>query len=130
MRLCGTQNLIFDKVLPMSPDRTVTHVPGLDPYRAATVGSGPRTARQFTPPTGTTSLEVTARPPCSRLTPEYTASSPKVQKGVHFIAPKDNLQIANETVAAINAHDIEGYLKHIDESYAGESETLGTMHGH
>src|SRR5580693_4682387 len=28
---CGTQNLIFHKLLPMSPDRTVTHVPGLDP---------------------------------------------------------------------------------------------------
>lgn len=45
------------------------------------------------------------------------------------MAPKDNLQIAKETVAAINAHDIEGYLKHIDESYAAESETLGAIHG-
>src|ERR1700722_17252366 len=29
-----------NKVLPMSPDRFVTHVPGLDPYGAATIGSG------------------------------------------------------------------------------------------
>jgi hypothetical protein len=29
-----------NKVLPMSPDRTVTHVPGLDQMEAATVGSG------------------------------------------------------------------------------------------
>jgi hypothetical protein len=26
----GTQTVIFNKVLPMSPDQSVTHVPGLD----------------------------------------------------------------------------------------------------
>jgi hypothetical protein len=36
----GTQNLNFNKVSPMSPDQTVTHVPGLDLNRAATTGSG------------------------------------------------------------------------------------------
>ena len=41
----------------------------------------------------------------------------------------DNLRIAREAMAAINAHDIDGYLKHIDQSYVGESETLGVIHG-
>jgi hypothetical protein len=31
------KNLNLNKVLPMFPDRIVTHVPGLDRYRAATV---------------------------------------------------------------------------------------------
>jgi steroid delta-isomerase-like uncharacterized protein len=42
---------------------------------------------------------------------------------------KDNIQLAKQAIAAINAHDIESYLKHLDESYAGESETLGSVHG-
>jgi len=42
---------------------------------------------------------------------------------------KDNLQVAKEAVAALNAHDIERYLKQIDESYVGESETLGVVQG-
>jgi len=42
---------------------------------------------------------------------------------------KDNVQLANQALAALNAHDIEGYLKLIDEAYVGESETLGTVHG-
>jgi hypothetical protein len=33
------KNLNLTKLLPMFPDRTVTHVPSLDPYRAATKGS-------------------------------------------------------------------------------------------
>ena len=42
---------------------------------------------------------------------------------------KENVQLANQAFAALNAHDIDGYLKLIDESYVGESETLGTVHG-
>lgn len=43
---------------------------------------------------------------------------------------KDHVQLANQAMAALNAHDIDGYLKLVDESYVGESETLGTVHGH
>ena len=43
---------------------------------------------------------------------------------------KDHVQLANQALAAINAHDIDGYLKLVDESFVGESETLGTIHGH
>jgi steroid delta-isomerase-like uncharacterized protein len=46
------------------------------------------------------------------------------------MAEKDNLQHAKEAIAAINAHDIDGYLKHVDNAYVGESETMGTVHGH
>jgi steroid delta-isomerase-like uncharacterized protein len=42
---------------------------------------------------------------------------------------KDHVQLANQALAAINAHDIDGYLKLVDESYVGESETLGTVRG-
>jgi predicted ester cyclase len=42
---------------------------------------------------------------------------------------KDNVQLAKQAIAAINAHDIESYLKNLDESYTGESETLGSVHG-
>lgn len=45
------------------------------------------------------------------------------------MAEKDNLQLAKEAMAAINAHDIESYLKYVDESYVGESETTGLIHG-
>jgi steroid delta-isomerase-like uncharacterized protein len=43
---------------------------------------------------------------------------------------KDHVQLANQALAAINAHDINGYLKLVDESFVGESENLGTVHGH
>ena len=42
---------------------------------------------------------------------------------------KDHVQLANQALAALNAHDIDGYLKLVDESFVGESETLGTFHG-
>lgn len=42
---------------------------------------------------------------------------------------KDNLQLAHKALAAINAHDIEGYLKLIDDAYVAESETTGTIRG-
>jgi steroid delta-isomerase-like uncharacterized protein len=45
------------------------------------------------------------------------------------MSEQDNLQLAKQALAAINAHDIDSYLKHIDESYVGESETMGTIHG-
>ena len=34
------KNLNLNKLLPMFPDRIVTHVPGLDPSEAMTGGSG------------------------------------------------------------------------------------------
>ncbi len=40
------------------------------------------------------------------------------------MAAKDNLQIARDAIAAVNAHDIDSYLKYIDGSYVGESETM------
>lgn len=46
------------------------------------------------------------------------------------MAEKDNLQHAKEAIAAINAHDIDSYLKHVDKSFVGESETMGVIHGH
>jgi|HubBroStandDraft_6_1064221.scaffolds.fasta_scaffold199956_3 steroid delta-isomerase-like uncharacterized protein len=46
------------------------------------------------------------------------------------MAAKDNVQIARNAIAAVNAHDIEGYLQYIDDSYIGESETApGPIHG-
>lgn len=47
------------------------------------------------------------------------------------MAEKDNIRVATEAVAAINAHDINRYLEYVDESYVGESETFpGPIHGH
>ena len=46
------------------------------------------------------------------------------------MAEKENIQTAKEALAAFNAHDIEGYLRHVDNSYVGESETMGKVHGH
>ncbi len=43
---------------------------------------------------------------------------------------QDHVKLAKEAIAAINAHDIYSYLKHVDNSFVGESETLGTIHGH
>jgi hypothetical protein len=45
------------------------------------------------------------------------------------MSEQDNLQLANEAIAAINAHDIDGYVKLLDDSYVGESEIIGTIHG-
>lgn len=42
---------------------------------------------------------------------------------------QDNVRLAREAVAAINAHDIDAYLKNIDNSFVQESETVGTVHG-
>jgi len=36
---------------------------------------------------------------------------------------KDNTQLAEQQVAALNARDLDGYLSRIDESYVGQSET-------
>jgi len=38
------------------------------------------------------------------------------------MADKDNIQYAEQQVAALNAHDIEGYVSRIDDSYVGFSE--------
>jgi steroid delta-isomerase-like uncharacterized protein len=46
------------------------------------------------------------------------------------MAEKDNRDFARQAIAAINAHNIESYLQHIDDSYVAESETLpGPVHG-
>ena len=42
---------------------------------------------------------------------------------------KENLQLAHKALAAINAHDIDGYLKLIDDAYVGESEITGIVRG-
>jgi hypothetical protein len=35
---------------------------------------------------------------------------------------KQNVQIAEQQIAALNAHDIDRYLQGIDDSYVGEAE--------
>jgi steroid delta-isomerase-like uncharacterized protein len=45
------------------------------------------------------------------------------------MAEQDNLQISKQAIAAINAHDIDAYLKTVDESYVGESEMVGVVQG-
>lgn len=42
---------------------------------------------------------------------------------------QDNIRLAKEAIDAINAHDIERYLTYVDDSYVGESETTGLIHG-
>jgi steroid delta-isomerase-like uncharacterized protein len=42
---------------------------------------------------------------------------------------QDHVKLAKAALAAINAHDIDAYLKNIDDEYVGESETLGKVHG-
>ena len=39
------------------------------------------------------------------------------------MADKDSIHFAEQQIAALNAHDIEGYLSRIDDSYVGHSET-------
>ncbi len=39
------------------------------------------------------------------------------------MADKDNIQYAEQQIAALNARDLDGYLSRIDESYVGHSET-------
>jgi steroid delta-isomerase-like uncharacterized protein len=46
-----------------------------------------------------------------------------VQKGVLSMAEKDNIQLAEKQIAALNAQDLDQYLSRIDDSYVGESET-------
>ena len=42
----------------------------------------------------------------------------------------NNIKIAEQQIAALNAHDIDRYLQRVDSSYVGESETLpGPVHG-
>ena len=43
----------------------------------------------------------------------------------------DNIQFAKDAIVAINAHDVNSYLKRVDEFYVGESEAVpGSIHGH
>ena len=39
------------------------------------------------------------------------------------MAEKDNIQLAEKQIAALNARDLDQYLSRIDDSYVGESET-------
>jgi len=39
------------------------------------------------------------------------------------MSEKENIQLAEQAIAALNARDIDRYLQRIDESYIGESET-------
>jgi steroid delta-isomerase-like uncharacterized protein len=42
----------------------------------------------------------------------------------------NNIKLAEQQIAALNAHDIDRYLQRVDSSYVGESETLpGPVHG-
>lgn len=38
------------------------------------------------------------------------------------MAERDNLLVAEQVVAVLNAHDLDRYLKLIDDSYVGENE--------
>lgn len=38
------------------------------------------------------------------------------------MSEKENIQLAEQAVAALNAHDLNRYLRLIDDSYVGESE--------
>jgi len=47
------------------------------------------------------------------------------------MAEKENIQIAEKQIAALNARDVEQYLSRIDDSYEGQSETApGPIRGH
>ena len=39
------------------------------------------------------------------------------------MAEKDNIQLAENQIAALNSRDLDQYLSRIDDSYVGESET-------
>ena len=46
------------------------------------------------------------------------------------MAEQDNIHNAKRAVAAINAHDLDAYVQHFDESYIGETETMpGPLNG-
>lgn len=39
------------------------------------------------------------------------------------MAEQENIEYAKQQIAALNAHDIDGYVSRIDDSYVGHSET-------
>ena len=39
------------------------------------------------------------------------------------MAEKENIEFAKQQIAALNAHDVDGYVSRIDDSYVGQSET-------
>jgi steroid delta-isomerase-like uncharacterized protein len=45
------------------------------------------------------------------------------------MSENENLQLAKEAIAAINAHDIDRYVQNLDSSFVSESETMGKVHG-
>jgi len=40
------------------------------------------------------------------------------------MSEQENIQIAQQQIAALDAHDLDRYLQRIDESYVGESEMV------
>lgn len=40
------------------------------------------------------------------------------------MSEQENIRLAEQQIAALNAHDLDRYLKRIDESYVGESEMM------
>jgi hypothetical protein len=40
------------------------------------------------------------------------------------MAEKENLQLAEQMIAAVNARDLDRYSQRIDDSYIGESEMI------
>jgi len=47
------------------------------------------------------------------------------------MSEKENIQLAEQAISALNAHEVDRYLKLIDESYVGESEMApGPIRGH
>jgi len=43
-------------------------------------------------------------------------------EGSHFHGEHESVRVDKDLIALLNAHDIEGYLKHIDPGYTGESK--------
>jgi steroid delta-isomerase-like uncharacterized protein len=39
------------------------------------------------------------------------------------MSEQENILLAEQALAAVNAHDLDGYVNTLDESYVGESET-------
>jgi predicted ester cyclase len=40
------------------------------------------------------------------------------------MSEQENIQLVRQGAALLNAHDIDGYVQRLDESYVGESETV------
>ncbi|HJT89307.1 MAG TPA: ester cyclase [Bryobacteraceae bacterium] len=46
------------------------------------------------------------------------------------MSEQENVQIGHQAIAALNAHDVDGYVQYLDEAYIGEAElTPGPVEG-